>query len=312
MKKNKKVVVAILAVFMMLTVFSACGGKGKPADDGVNIKEQLSSMIASDKELDLAGKYKTVAEITDGKIDEALIGKWVTLDGDTSYTFSDNGIMTAESKKYDSVTEVKYTCLDVEDRNVLCEDLIMNSYPEDGGEPEETVVINYNVYSVQDDALYMVTVETTDDEVYGSYSATFVNLYKADDKGNIIESYKKNAISLSSFYGKWDSEGTEVIIDNKGLTVNGNTYALSLSDSGNLIVGKDGKSTEYKYAMVHNKVYGMENRTEPETQEIILSFFYTGKDENDVPNLVDIMDNWKKDYDWNEWYYTGKLTTPSK
>ncbi len=309
---NKKTVIVILAVFMILAAFSGCRGKGKPADDGVNIREQLSSMIASDKELNIAGKYETVADITDGRIDEELIGKWVTLDGDTSYTFSDEGIMTAESKKYNSVTEVKYTCLDIEGRNVLCEDLIMNSYPEDGGEPEKTVVISYDVYSVQNDALYMVAVETTDDDIYGSYSATLVNLYKADDKGSIDESYKKNAISLSSFYGKWDCEGTEVTIDNKGLTANGITYALSLSDSGNLVVEKDDNSTEYDYAMVHNKIYGMEDRTAPETQEIILSFVYTGKDENDVPNLVDIMEDWKKSYDWSEWYYTARLTTPAE
>ena len=309
---NRKTIATLLAAIMLMSILAACGGNSKPSETGVNIKDQLSSMIASDKELGLAGKYGSVADITDGKIDEALIGKWVTLDGDTSYTFSSDGMLKAESKQYDSVTEVKYTCINLEGKDILCEDLIMNSYPEDGGEPVESLVLSYDVYSVKDDTLYMTSVESTDDDVYGSYSASLVTMYKADDSGSGAEAYKKNPVSLASFYGDWDSEGTSVKIDKKGLTVNGTTYAMSFNDKGNLVIEKDGKSTEYGYAMVYNKIYGMEDRTEPEAKEIALSFSYTGKDENDVPNLVDIMDNWKKEYDWSEWYYTGSLKTSVK
>ena len=39
----------------------------------------------------------------------------------------------------------------------------------------------------------------------------------------------------------------------------------------------------------------------------MLGLYYTGADEDDLPNLLHLMDDWKTDYAWDTWYYTGSF-----
>ena len=38
-----------------------------------------------------------------------------------------------------------------------------------------------------------------------------------------------------------------------------------------------------------------------------LGLYYTGADENDKPNLLPLLDDWKTDYQWEDWYYSGSF-----
>lgn len=317
MKNLTKRVIASLVSVLMLTALVSCGNTkteetSSAASDAkssvdvsvnaVNIREKLSAMIVSDKELDLVGKYNSIADIKDGENDSALIGNWSSSDGSIKCTFDENGVMKMESTMLDSASDVKYTCLTLGDRHIICEDLPVETN-DDSDDTAESTEVSYVSYVVENDALYLLDIESTTDEGTTSYISSLITLYHADDNGSIDDAIAKNPIDLNSLYGSWTSDNGDVTIDENGLTLDKDTYKLSFDEKNQLVAEKDGNSTVYQMTLGYSKNYKNAEKTEVEDEKYALSLTYTGADENDKPNLVNVMTDWKTEYGWESWYY---------
>ena len=290
---KKRIVCAALCLLLVLS-YVGCAAKKTE----VNVIEKLSALTVSDEELGIKDKYAALSDVTGGSVDAALVGKWVSADGKTVYTYAADGTQKIESEDYGSF-DAKYTCLTCGDYRILCEEVPMTSTDVDGNTTESTA-LSYTAYSIENDVLYMAVVEEHD-PMFTTNQTALVSMFKADSSGSADKAVAKNPIALSCLNGTWETEKGSITIKAGAVTCNGESGKLSFDDSNRLVVELDGKTTAYGMSVTILKDYG-EN-----TETNVLALSYTGADENDRPNLLPVLDDWKTDYGWDTWYYTGSF-----
>ena len=162
---------------------------------------------------------------------------------------------------------------------------------------------------MENDALYQVIVEEVNEDYTSSYSS-LVTLYRADETGSAAASIAKNPIDLKALNGTWKSdEKGGFTLEDGVLTLGADNYNVSFDEKNQLVVEKDGQSTAYHMAVSLMKEYDYEDRTQF-TTSTMMGVNYTGADENDKPNLLPLLTDYKSEYDYDSWYYSGsfKLT----
>ena len=272
--------------------------------DAVNLRDMLDSLIVTDTELGLVDKYSTFADITEGSIDENLVGKWYMGDGLASYEFLEDGSQNIETAYGDNSTI--FTCLTIDDYNVLCTKTTLTKEDENG-ESTEVETVAYTTYKVIGDTVYMTSVEDTTEEYINSSQVVLQILYKGDENGNFEEALKESGVAVESFAGSWEAEEGNIEIKDNTLIAGSDTFDLSFDDKQQLVATKDGESTTYSINLSIKREYDTDDRTKY-TDNYSLGIYYEGKDENDVPNLVDVMQDWHKEFDSEQFYYSGNYT----
>lgn len=318
MRHQRKLAAIVLSSALMLAMTS-CGGSSQTSGGGssagtaaeaVNLREKVDALYTTEEDLGLSGKYTSSAEIAEAAIDPELVGTWKTADGSVSYTYREDGTATASTEGYGG-SDYTFTCLTSGNYKLIAEDLEMTEIT-DG---VETTVpsVNYVSYQIADGALYFTIVDALDPNMNQSISQV-IAAYKADEKGDISASIAKNPISPASYYGEWtygDMEDRKLTIDEKGFTAEGmETLPVSVSESGKLVVGSGDGATEYSAGIAYEKLYDNTNGLQITGENYALALSYTGKDENDRPNLADAMDDWHADYDYEEFYFTLNARRP--
>ena len=294
--KNRFFKNCLCAVLCLVLAASAgCGAKTRP----VNLLEKLSALAVSDEDLGIAGRYSALSDIDDGKPDPNLTGRWVTADGRTAYTYAADGTETIESEDYGSF-DTRYTCISRGDYRVLCEETSMSSTDVDGN-TEETAVLAYTAYRVENDTLYMMTVEEKN-ELYESSQNALVMMFRTGKDGSAAEAIRRNPIAIDCLNGTWSGEKGDITIENGTLTAGDDSYALSFDGQNRLVVEKDGKATAFSMNISDYKTYG-----DWEDETVRLGLYYTGADEADKPNLLPLLDDWKTEYQMDDWYYSGSF-----
>ncbi len=318
MRHQRKLAAIVLSSALMLAM-TACGGSSQTSGGGssagtaaeaVNLREKVDALYTTEEDLGLSGKYTSSAEIAEAAIDPELVGTWKTAGGSVSYTYREDGTATASTEGYGG-SDYTFTCLTSGNYKLIAEDLEMTEIT-DG---VETTVpsVNYVSYQIADGALYFTIVDALDPNMNQSISQVIV-AYKADEKGDISASIAKNPISPASYYGEWtygDMEDRKLTIDEKGFTAEGmETLPVSVSESGKLVVGSGDGATEYSAGIAYEKLYDNTNGLQITGENYALALSYTGKDENDRPNLADAMNDWHADYDYEEFYFTLNARRP--
>ena len=318
MRHQRKLAAIMLSSALMLAM-TACGGSSQTSGGGssagtaaeaVNLREKVDALYTTEEDLGLSGKYTSSAEIAEAAIDPELVGTWKTAGGSVSYTYREDGTATASTEGYGG-SDYTFTCLTSGNYKLIAEDLEMTEIT-DG---VETTVpsVNYVSYQIADGALYFTIVDALDPNMNQSISQV-IAAYKADEKGDISASIAKNPISPASYYGEWtygDMEDRKLTIDEKGFTAEGmETLPVSVSESGKLVVGSGDGATEYSAGIAYEKLYDNTNGLQITGENYALALSYTGKDENDRPNLADAMDDWHADYDYEEFYFTLNARRP--
>ena len=316
MKKNK--IIAILCVSIMaMTMLAGCGASKEPGSSEApqDKKELLKSMMTSEEELGIASKYNKVADITDGTVDPELVGVWKTADQSFTYHYNEDGTAYFESTDFGNSDPAPYTCLTVGDHQIVCQETTMVDYSDDA--EKETAVMSYNTYKVDGDVMYQVVV----DDVYPgvTYVTTaLLTYYRADESGDIAKALSDNPEDPEYIYGEWNYEGGTITIDDKGMTVTGGPDELglaplpiSITEDGGLEVEANETTTKYRFNLTLNTEFKDDTKKEIEKQEYGLNLFYTGADKDDRPNLADIMEDWNKDYGYEEYLYNLTLTRPA-
>ena len=297
----KRIVCAILCI-LIVAAFAGCGAK-RPASAGVDLIEKLNSLMVSDKDLGIAGKYTKLSEIADGSIDADLVGTWITADGETTYTYDADGTSKATSAYGDS--EAPFTCIAIGDRKIVCQEVELSPEFYDGAQPGDTQ-LTYTAYSVENDALYQVIVEEVNED-YTSNMSALVMLYRADESGSAAAAIAKNPIDMSALNGTWaDDEKGSFTIEDGVLTLGADNYNVSFDEKNQLVVEKDGQSTAYHMAVSRMKEYDYEDRTQF-TTSTMMGVSYTGADENDIPNLLSVLTDYKTEFEYDSWYYSGSF-----
>lgn len=300
----KSVVCALLCAFVVAS-FAGCGAKGAGSSSGsVDVLGKLTSLAVSDEALGIAGKYSALSDIPDGAVDPALVGTWVTADGEMTYTFTEDGREKTTSTFLED-SEVPFTCLTVGDCRILCEELAFSPEYTDGAKKESTKLI-YKAYSAENDALYQVNVEETGEESDATQSS-LVMLYRADGTGSAAASIAKNAISLQSLAGTWESEKGGFTIRDGKLKCSKGSFELRFDERNDLVAEKGGHATAYKMVLSVQKDPDAGDETQA-AESVRMNLTYTGSNGLDKPNLLSVLDDWKKDYNWDSWYYTGQFT----
>lgn len=318
MRHQRKLAAIVLSSALMLAM-TACGGSSQTSGGGssagtaaeaVNLREKVDALYTTEEDLGLSGKYTSSAEIAEAAVDPELVGTWKTADGSVSYTYREDGTATASMEGYGG-SDYTFTCLTSGNYKLIAEDLEMTEIT-DG---VETTVpsVNYVSYQIADGALYFTIVDALDPNMNQSISQV-IAAYKADEKGDISASIAKNPISPASYYGEWtygDMEDRKLTIDEKGFTAEGmETLPVSVSESGKLVVGSGDGATEYSAGIAYEKLYDNTNGLQITGENYALALSYTGKDENDRPNLADAMNDWHADYDYEEFYFTLNARRP--
>ena len=318
MRHQRKLAAIVLSSALMLAM-TACGGSSQTSGGGssagtaaeaVTLREKVDALYTTEEDLGLSGKYTSSAEIAEAAIDPELVGTWKTAGGSVSYTYREDGTATASTEGYGG-SDYTFTCLTSGNYKLIAEDLEMTEIT-DG---VETTVpsVNYVSYQIADGALYFTIVDALDPNMNQSISQV-IAAYKADEKGDISASIAKNPISPASYYGEWtygDMEDRKLTIDEKGFTAEGmETLPVSVSESGKLVVGSGDGATEYSAGIAYEKLYDNTNGLQITGENYALALSYTGKDENDRPNLADAMDDWHADYDYEEFYFTLNARRP--
>ncbi len=294
----KKVLSIVLCFVLAATLF----GCGMSIGKEVNLRDKLTSLMTTDEALGVKGKYNTFEDIKDGSVDKDLIGTWKTADGSTTYVYNEDGTAKASMEDYGE-TDTTFTCLTSGDYKIICEGSEMESTDADGNTTTTPVVV-FSTYNIDNNVLYMTNVEDTTDENITSSQYALVVLYRADDNGSIEESMSKNSIALDTFAGTWTSEKGDIIIADGTLKLGEDVYNISMNDKGKLVVDKDGVSSEYSVNVSVMKQYEGENNATA-TEVAAFGLYYTGADENDKPNLIDVLDDWS---DFKPYYYSGTFS----
>lgn len=307
MKKSMliKIVCTVLCL-SMIAAFAGCGaktpGEKSPEAAGVDLREKLAALTVSDKELDIAGKYTALSEIPGITDDPDIVGTWESADGETIFTFTEDG--RAKATALGEENEAPYGCVKIGDYDILCEEIALSPEFYEGAKEGDTAV-TYTAYEIDGDVMYSVTVEEVNEDFTSSMSA-IVAMYRVDESGSAAKAKAGNPIALSTFAGTWESDKGSFTIEGDKLTLGDESYDISVNEDGALVVGKDGKSTAYGMSIISSKEYDYEDRSKS-TQSVGLSLFYVGADENDKPNLVSILEDWKAEYDYEEYRYTGNF-----
>ena len=84
------------------------------------------------------------------------------------------------------------------------------------------------------------------------------------------------------------------------------SFTISFDGKNDLVVEKDGQSTAYNMAVSVMKDYDYEDRTQF-TATTSMGVSFTGADENDKPNLLPLLDDYKTEYGYDTWYYSGSF-----
>lgn len=319
----KKLICSVLCVVMAIS-FIGCGkdkSDSKKENDKdkavvskeVNAREMLTTLFKTDEELGLKDKYKKFSDI-DGSIDEELVDEWISANGEISYEFTDDGIITISTKDYGD-SKANYTCLTIDGRKIMCvqeidEDSEESDKEESAAEEsenessDEEAYIGYMSYKIDNHTLYMVSVEDTTDEESNSSYAQLIKIYRKGKDGKAEEALEKNTITVDSYEGTWTSDEGKFTIKDGKLTVGEDTYDVSINEKNELVVGKGDSASAYQMALILAKKYDSEDRTKV-TTNIELSIYYTGEDENDKPNLASVLEGWNKEYSWETYYYSG-------
>ena len=300
-KTGKKLLCAILCV-LIVAAFAGCGAK-KSASASVDVLAKLNALMVSDQTLGIAGKYTKLSEIEGGTIDADLLGSWSTADGDMTYDYGEDGIVKVTSALYGD-SEVPFTCVTIGEHKILCEEIELDPAFYDGAKEGDTQ-LSYTAYSVENDALYQVVVEEVDPDYTSSMSA-LVTLYRTDETGSAAAAIAKNPIDLKALNGTWDSDKGSILIEDGVLTFGEDRFNISLDGKNDLVVEKDGASTTYNMAVSVTKEYDYEDRTQF-TTDTAMGISFTGADENDKPNLLALLDDYKTEYGYESWYYSGSF-----
>ncbi len=290
---EKRILCAALCLMLVLSCIG-CGAKKTE----VNLIDKLSTLTVSDEELGIKDKYAALSDVTGGSVDPALVGRWVSADGRTSYTYAADGTQKIESEDFGNF-DVTFTCITCGDYKILCEQVPMTSTDVDGNTTESTA-LSYTAYDIENDVLYMATVEEHD-PMYTTNQTALVSMFRADSSGSAAKAVSKNPIALSCLNGTWETEKGSLTVKDGAVTCNGESGKLSFDDKNQLVVDLDGKTTAYGMSVTILKNY------DENTETSVLALSYTGADENDRPNLLPVLDDWKTDYSWDTWYYTGSF-----
>ena len=315
--KTKRILTILCALTMVLTMLAGCGSGN--ASGGTAAKqdkrELLKSMFTSEEELEIADKYHKVADITDGKVDPDLVGVWKNADQTYTSYFNEDGTVSFESTDFGNSDPLPYTCLTVGDQKLICQETPVEDLSEDA-EQKNTTEMTYVSYKVEGDVMYQVVV----DDVYPgvTYVTTaLLTYYRADESGDIAKALSDNPENIESLYGDWNFEGGTVHIDDKGMTVTGGPDELGkdplpirITEAGDLEVKAKDSTSNYRFNLTINTNFKDDTKKEIEKQEYGLNLFYTGADKDDRPNLADIMEDWKKEYDYQEYLFDLTLTAP--
>ena len=203
---KKRLLFAALCLVLLLSCVG-CSAK-KP---GVDLREKLDALTVSDEDLGIKDQFSALSDITGGSIDDALVGRWVSADGRTSYTYAADGTQKIESEDYGDF-DVKYTCITCGDYRILCEEVPMTSSDAEGNATESTA-LSYTAYEIENDVLYMAMVEEHD-PMYTTNQTALVSMFKADGSGSAARSMAKNPIDLSCLNGTWVTEKGSFTIEN--------------------------------------------------------------------------------------------------
>ena len=195
---KKRLLFAALCLVLLLSCVG-CSAK-KP---GVDLRVKLDALTVSDEDLGIKDQFSALSDITGGSIDDALVGRWVSADGRTSYTYAADGTQKIESEDYGNF-DVKYTCITCGDYKILCEEVPMTSSDAEGNATESTA-LSYTAYEIENDVLYMAMVEEHD-PMYTTNQTALVSMFKADGSGSAARSMAKNPIDLSCLNGTWVTE----------------------------------------------------------------------------------------------------------
>ena len=298
MKKHLCVFLCVL----MTAAFAGCGAKNA-APAGVDITAKLNALMVTDQALGIAGKYTKLSDIADGSIDADVVGTWITADGDMTYAYGEDGTLKVTSEQFGD-SEIPYTCVTIGERKILCEEMELDPEYYDGAEEGDTQ-ISYTAYSVENDALYQVIVEEVNPDFTSSMSA-LVTLYRADETGSAAAAIAKNPINLQVLNGTWTSEKGSFTIEDGTLTFDEDSFKVSFDEKNDLVVEKDGQSTTYNMALSVMKEYDYEDRTQF-TANTAMGISFTGADETDKPNLLPLLDDYKTEYGYDDWYYSGSF-----
>lgn len=323
MKHIKKAFILLLSLALVMAM-AGCGGSSEAKDSegaeesaeeavetgGINLKEMLTALYASEDGLGLAGKYTSISDIPDAKIDPELVGTWKKADESLTYTYNEDGTATASMEPYGD-SETTFTCFACGDYNIIAEDVEMVEYLD--GEEKTSQGVSYSSYKIENDVLYYMVVESPDE--YSTQNITqVVALYKADEEGDILASVTASPVSLESFYGEWtygdEGDGT-FTIDENGFTLDGGeTLPIACNQLGHLVIGDAGSFSEYSAALALERLYDNTDGKKLEGENFLLSVNYTGEDENDRPNLADAMTDWHAEYGYEQFYFSMNAKTP--
>ncbi len=310
----KNIICAALCILVVMS-FAGCGA-GKPGTEtepaetvsqpaeeaktgGINLFEKLSALATSDVDLGIDGKYNVFEDITDGKIDPALTGKWISADGKTVYTYGEDGICNAEFEGSEN-SGLRYTCISAGGKNIIVDEAEMMGDVEEG-----TLVLSYYAYSVENGVLFMVPVEEYNPDYSSSQNALLI-MFRADENGGIEAAVSENPIDLNAFSGTWSSDTGSISIENGTLKADDDIYNISFDDQNRLVAEKDGQSTAYGFSITAMKDYDIEDRSQF-TEKTCFNIYYEGADENDKPNLLSVMTDWKAEYEYDRNYFSANF-----
>ena len=262
----------------------------------INPLEKLAELTFDDEELGIAGRYKSLTDITDGSVDPALTGSWTTADGMNTYIYNEDGTGRTVTESFGE-NMFDFTCIKSGNVHVVCNEAGMLGDVEEG-----TMALSYFAYTIENNVLYMVAVEERNPDFPSSQSA-LIALYRNDEDGNIVDSLAANLYDISAFDGTWTSDKCDITIENGKLTSGGESWDVRLNDINQLVAEKDGGHTVYSMGVSVSIEHDGDNTTETPC----LSLSYTGTDENDKPNLLPVLDDWNAEYDWDSYYYNGSF-----
>ena len=286
---------------LIVSAFAGCGAGKRAA--GADPVAKLNALTVSDQTLGIAGKYTKLTDVKGGSIDADLIGTWVTASGDMTYTYGEDGVLKVASETFGG-SELAFTCVTIGDYKILCEESELSPELYEGAEAGDTA-LSYTAYSVENDALYQVVVEQASADVTSTASA-LVTLYRADDSGSAAAAIAKNPIDPQALNGTWMSEkGSFTILDGV-LTFGEDSFNISFDEKNDLVVEKDGASTVYSMAVSSIKEYDYENNTQRDPSTA-MGIYFTGADAGDKPNLLPLLYDYKTEYGYDSWYYSGSF-----
>ena len=304
MKENLKKILAVLLCAALAAALAGCGGEKKA--QAVNLFERLNDLKTTRTALDLPQVNTPIGTFSDGKADPALFGVWKTADGKYTYTYAEDGTATATMADSEQTKAVPFTCLSRQGYNILVEELELMNYDAEGNETPGDKQLQYSTYLIDGDAMYTLSVEDISEDS-SSYYGTLQSLFRADEAGSIDSALAAHPVDPASFFGEWEGEKGNIVIDENGLTLDGAVYALSVNDRHQLVAEKDGVSTTYTFGVGYSKTAPDEGEAEW-NEKSAFALNYTGADEADKPNLLPCLTDWAAEYGWEAYLYSASFT----